>query len=244
MITATQRWVNDEFDAVHFGDKRLDKRFRSILTDLGRHCGRTLASSFDAWAKIKASYRFFANSRVTVSAMLSPHIQHTIQRIRSHDTVLLAQDTTYFDFSTRLKTEGLDLTNRSKLGKFTKGLMLHNTLALTTDGMPLGLLDQRFIVRKQLFGKNATEKKQIRHCDEAIDGKESLRWIDIVRLCHGMDFGTSRAVHVCDREGDIYELFRDSHALGEHVLVRAARNRAIDKTKRRVSFRQPSKIMG
>ena len=37
-------------------------------------------------------------------------------------------------------------------------------------------------------------------------------------------------VHVCDREADIYELFRDSNALGEKVLVRAAHNRAIDKS--------------
>jgi len=63
--------------------------------------------------------------------MLAPHIEHTVQRIRTHDTILLAQDTTYFDFTSRKKTEGLDLTNRSKLGKQTKGLMLHNTLAVT-----------------------------------------------------------------------------------------------------------------
>lgn len=234
MTTATERWVDEEFGDVCFGDKRLEKRFRSIVTDLGRRCGKTLASSFDSWSKIKGSYRFFANSRVSVSAMLAPHINRTIQRIRTHDIVLLAQDTTYFDFTSRKKTEGLDLTNRSKLGKHTKGLMLHNTLAVTPCGLPLGLLDQRFIDRKQLFGKNAAEKKQIRHCNEAIDGKESRRWIDIIRLCHErMDFGTCRTVHVCDREGDIYELFRDSQLLGENVLIRAARNRAIDKTKRR-----------
>lgn len=232
-MSAAEQWIDVEFQSIHLGDKRLEARFRSILIDLTRHCGKTLASSFDCWSKIKASYRFFANSRVTLRAMLAPHIEQTALRIREHDTVLLAQDTTYFDFSSRAKTEGLDLTQRSKLGTPSKGLMLHNTLAITPDGQPLGLLDQRFIDRKSFHGANATEKKRIRHCNEAIDAKESRRWIDVIRRCHSLDFGSTRTVHVCDREGDIYELFRDARALGEHVLVRAARNRAIDKEHRR-----------
>ena len=35
------------------------------------------------------------------------------------------------------------------------------------------------------------------------------------------------------REGDFYELFRDAASIGEHVLIRASRNRAINKEKRR-----------
>ncbi len=79
-------------------------------------------------------------------------------RIREHDTLLLARYTTYFEFSNRNKTEGLDLTQRSNKGTPSKGFMLHNTLALTLTGLPLGLLDQRFIDRKQFHGDNVTEK--------------------------------------------------------------------------------------
>lgn len=233
MQATAQQWVASEFAAVGFGDRRLDDRFRLIMLDLLRHCGKTLASSFESWSKIKASYRFFANPRVSMRAMLAPHICQTLERVRACSTVLVVQDTTYFDFSRREKTKGLDLTQRSKKGVPSKGLMLHNTMAFTPDGQPLGLLDQRFIERQSFHGEDAQEKREIRHCNEAIDVKESRRWIDVIRTCHAFDTGDCRTVHVCDREGDIYELFRDAAALGEHVLIRAARNRAINKTHRR-----------
>jgi hypothetical protein len=109
MQATAQQWVASEFAAVEFGDRRLDDRFRLIMLDLLRHCGKTLASSFESWSKIKASYRFFANPRVSMRAMLAPHICQTVERVRACSTVLVVQDTTYFDFSRREKTKGLDL---------------------------------------------------------------------------------------------------------------------------------------
>ena len=216
MQATAQQWVASEFSNVGFGDRRLDDRFRSIMVDLLRHCGKTLASSFESWSKIKASYRFFANPRVSMRAMLAPHICESLARLRACPTALVVQDTTYFDFSRRVKTEGLDLSHRSSKGTPSKGLMLHNTMAFTTDGVPIGLLDQRFIERKSFHGDDAQEKREIRHCNEAIDAKESRRWIDVIRTCHGFDTGNCRTVHVCDREGDIWlsrsKLITDSGA--------------------------------
>lgn len=44
-----------------------------------------------------------------------------------------------------------------------------------------------------------------------------------------MDFGNAKIVHMADRECDIYEFFRDARELQQSVLIRAARNRAINK---------------
>ncbi len=233
MSSSVQQWVNREFASVAFGDARLDQRFRSILVDLGRHCGKTLASSIDTWDGIKAAYRFFGNSKVNEHEMLAPHTEHTARRAREHGTILSLQDTVYLDYSKREKTPDLDFIQRSKLGKSVTGLMLHNTLAITTKGEPLGLFDQRFIDRKSFHGDNAQQKKQIRHCNEAIDDKESRRWFDVVKKVADIDVGDTHVVHVADRESDIYEFFRDTCDIGQHVLIRAARNRSIDKTRRR-----------
>lgn len=48
--------------------------------------------------------------------------------------------------------------------------------------------------------------------------------------------GTTRIVHVADRECDIYEFFRDAEDLGEKVPIRAARNRSQDGEKRRTAL--------
>lgn len=233
MQCSSDAWVDREFQGIDFGDKRLNRRFCIIATQLTKACRKTLASSFGQWKMIKAGYRFFSNSKINMAQMLAPHLEHTIARIREHDTVLLLQDSTYLDYNKRPKTEGLDLTFRSKGSTISEGLILHNTLAVTQKGVPLGLFDQRFIERKAFKGRNFEEKRKIRHWNQAVVEKESIRWIDVVRKAHECDLGRTRVIHVADRECDMYEFFRDAAELGENVLIRASQNRSINKRYRR-----------
>lgn len=119
-------------------------------------------------------------------------------------------------------------------------MLLHNTLAVSTEGLPLGLVDQHFIDRKSFHGDKAQEKKAIGHCNSAIDEKESARWIDVLRTVKDMDFGNTKIVHTTDRECDIYEFFRDASDLQQSVLIRAARNGAVNK---RISREMPSCLL-
>ena len=119
------------------------------------------------------------------------------------------------------------------LSKKSKGLILHNTLAVTDEGVPLGLGDQRFIDLKSFSGENAKEKRTIRNWNRRIEQKESVRWINVVKKSHEIDFGSTRTIHVANRECDLYEFYRDAADLGENVLVRAAKNRSINKRYRR-----------
>jgi len=235
MSCSASAWVHHEFSRIDLGDKRLNQRFKIIATQLARHCGKTLASSFGQWKMIKASYRFFANPKVHEMEILAPHVEQTVARIQTHDTVLLLQDTTYLDYNNRPKTEGLDLTFRSKLSTASQGLLLHNTLAVTDAGIPLGLVDQRFIERKSFIGNNHNASRKSRHWNRPINEKESIRWINVVQKMHQIDTGQAHVVHVADRECDQYEFFRDAVRMKENVLIRAARNRSINKRYRRES---------
>ena len=50
-----------------------------------------------------------------------------------------------------------------------------------TDGLPLGLLDQRFIDRKDFHEPSAERTRARRaHLSRAIEDKESRRWTDVV----------------------------------------------------------------
>jgi hypothetical protein len=167
--------------------------------------------------------------------MLAPHQMQTVNRIQQHDPVLIRQDTTYLDYNNRPKTQGLDLTFRSKLSKESEGLILHNTLAVTDEGVPLGLIDQTFIDRKEFAAKSHNQKRKRRNRNRPIEEKESQRWIDVVRKCNQLDLAQTKTVHIADRECDIYEFFRDASELGENFLIRAARNRSINKRNRRES---------
>lgn len=228
-------WLEPEFLKADFGDERLSKRFFQISRCLAERFSSNIASAFSDWKQIKAAYRFFSNKKVNPEKILSPHIQETIGRIKKHDRVFLLQDTTYFNFEDRPKTEGLDIVQRSKLSKESHGLMLHNTLAVSEDAEPLGLFNQHFINRKKLKGKNHDDKREIRHWNSAVNEKESIRWINIVRESNRTDFGSAEVIHIADRECDFYEFFREAISCKEHFVIRAKSNRSINKKKRRES---------
>ena len=97
---------------------------------------------------------------------------------------------------------------------------------MTTDGLPLGLLDQRVFVRKLLSAKRR------RLADVTpIEKKESYRWLRSLRNTHAIT-GDTQVVTVCDREADVYELFELSDQIRSPVLVRANVDRAINKKSR------------
>ena len=217
MSCSASTWINNEFGTINLGDERLNRRFKVIATQLARHCGKTLASSFREWKMIKASYRFFANPKVNEMKILAPHIEQTVARIKAHDTVLLLQDSTYLDYNNRPKTAELDQTFRSKFSTASEGLILHNTLAVTDTGTPLGLVDQRFIDRKSFIGNNHSESRKTRHWNRPVEEKESVRWINVVKQNHLVDFGHTHIVHVADRECDQYEFYRDAVAMQEFL---------------------------
>ena len=52
----------------------------------------------------------------------------------------IVQDTTDLNFSKRHHTKGLGRIGTNQTGAESLGLKLHSSLALTTDGLPLGVL--------------------------------------------------------------------------------------------------------
>lgn len=229
--SSTLNWIEEEFKFVDFNDKRLVGRFKKIILTMTNKAQSLISSAFDSWADIKACYRFIENKKITLSSMLTPHKEKTLERIEQEKSpVLLIQDTSYFDYNSREKTPDLDYIMRHpNSGDPIEGLILHSTMAVTTDGLPLGLFDQRFIDRKSFHDS----PRQTRHWNKRIEEKESFRWIEVIRDFKKQTQNEYNVIHVADREGDIYELYRDAKDLDEKFIIRAKTNRSINKKKRR-----------
>ena len=60
------------------------------------------------------------------------------------------------------------------------GLLMHSSMATTTDGLPLGMAAAKFWSRKKFKGTNALKRK-INPTRVPIEGKESMRWLDNLR---------------------------------------------------------------
>ena len=228
-------WVSHECEGADLGDKRLTKRFKIILSHLMKKAQENISCAFEHWSQVKSCYRFVNNSKVTPQGLLRPHRLKTLERMMAEPQVLLLHDTTYVDYKYRPQTQGLDIINRSPMsGRINEGLIVHNSLALSTTGVPLGLFDQYFVDRKTIRGRHIV--RNACHAQPFQD-KESARWLRGIRQFNQVKM-TQKVVHIADREADIYELYREAVLIDESFIVRARLDRAINKRSRR----QPTQI--
>lgn len=217
-------WAEEEFGNIDLGDKRLSSRLVTIARDFYARPQASIPQACQTRAKTKATYRLFDHPETHMDILLSQHYTATINRCKAEDIVLAVQDTTTLNYSAHPATGDMGLIGSRKEGAI--GLLMHDTMAFNTDGVPLGLLDvQSWARAPEEFGKKKKRHKL------PIEEKESFKWLksfnkvaEAQRVCPDTVF-----VSVGDREADIYELFmlatNDSSA--SKLLVRAEQNRLL-----------------
>lgn len=233
MDAGTSSWLDDELAGCDFADERLGQRLRKLLERMEGAMEQSLPLACQDWANTKAAYRFLANDRVSEAEILRGHFQATHSRGAASDGIILVlHDTTEFSYQ-RKRADAVGLTCRvnsgkDKAGRFRMhtvcGLLMHSSLAVTTEGLPLGLSALKFWTRKKFKG-TAALKRKVNPTRIPIECKESIRWLESLRQSTQLLGEPERCVHIGDRESDIYELFCTAQELGTHFLVRACVDR-------------------
>lgn len=213
-------WSEREFEQVNLGDKRLNTRLKKLAQDLSEAPEAPINQASGDWAATKAAYRFFQNDHVTSKEILSPHQVQTLERMGKEPIVLAIQDSSYLNFSTHKQTKGLGPIGDSRAA--SQGLVTHNILAVTPQGLPLGLLDQKGWARE---GYNQQTKRQRKNT--SIEHKESYRWIEGIESVQKLKPENVRVITICDRESDIYEFFVAAERAECEFVIRAAWNRHV-----------------
>jgi hypothetical protein len=101
---------------------------------------------------------------------------------------------------------------------------MHSSLAVTAEGLPLGLAAIKFWTRSKFKGTNAL-KRHVNPTQVPIEAKESVRWLENLRQSTELLGDPARCIHIGDRESDIYELFCSAKAIGTKFLVRTCVDR-------------------
>jgi hypothetical protein len=226
-------WLESELTACNLADERLTKRLHKLLGQIGAAIGQSIPFACQDWTNAKAAYRFLSNSRVSEADILAGHFQSTRNRSGvTEGPIFVLHDTTEFTFQ-REATDAIGITKsvnsgRDKAGRVRShtvcGILMHSSLALTTEGVPLGLAAVKVWTR-QKFKWTAALKKKVNPTRVPIEKKESIRWLDNLAQSTDLLGGGGRCVHIGDRESDIYELFCLAHELGTHFLLRTCVNR-------------------
>ena len=231
--SAGQDWTEAEVEAASFADARLHRRFAGLLRQLAAGVGSSIPQACGDWAGAKAAYRFLANERVDEADILGGHFAATRDRFAAcRGVVLLLQDTTEFAYR-RVSTTAIGVTKSVNSGRDAEGrwrhhtlcgLLLHTGLAVTEEGVPLGVTAMKVWTRSKFRG-TAALKRMVNPTRVPIEGKESVRWLDSLRRSVDLLGEPGRLVHVADRESDIYELFCLAGQLGTHFVVRTCNDR-------------------
>jgi hypothetical protein len=216
--------IAEEFGEIRFGDKRLDRRFAETAERLGKHGQGSVLSATGERNSARGFYRLLENDRFSLEGLQSCVRETTAERLSGK--VLLIQDTSDINLNGHKKTEGLGFCS-----EHTLGVKIHSCIAVSPDGIPLGLLTQQYETRAVQKDGRAKEALKRRPLEE----KESYRWLQTLRESLDSLPPEAEPITVCDREGDFYELYAQAQTLGADFVIRVIHDRQSDKDEKTVT---------
>jgi hypothetical protein len=207
---------------IALGNRTLSARVERTLDQLSSNPTASISSACNDPHQAKAVYRLLSNEKFTASAVLEVSQKETMRRISESGerVVLMPQDTTTLNYSGLRATKGLGNTcdNKNSLG-----ILLHSSIAVSENSQPFGLLTEKAWVRPpEELGKRQKRKEL------PIEEKESYKWLETLDNVHiAKKLEHVHFIHVCDREGDLYELFAKAQLEEVTYLCRRVQNRIV-----------------
>ena len=224
--TESVEWVTQEFARADLRDKRLDRRLLKTAEQLAKSPASPINEACGNWASTQAAYRLFNNPKASTPGILKPHWEATAQRMAGcGGPVLLMQDTVFFSYGTHVKTRGLGPIGKSNAAH-DRGLIMHNALAFTSSGVPLGILSQSIWARREIPAEDYQEKIE-RLQVTAVEEKESSKWLVALRETLERAPAGVPVVTVADRESDFFEFLTHAKDLRAKYLIRARTDRKL-----------------
>ena len=223
----SRHWSVEEMAGAVLWDGRVRSTLSTICERLANQPATSLSRALGP--QRKSASRILHHPKVSAADLLRGHILLTEARSEEYceharacgdkdPFILIASDTTVCNFSTHHALDGVGpiSDNDHDLGVF-----VHSALAMTRDGVPLGLLSQRIWARDSKEG-HVSERRRTR---EYID-KESYKWLqaerDVERTL------SVRALLIQDREADVYDFFSAPRSTNMELLIRAGQPRRVD----------------
>ena len=222
-------WAENEFGGSLLGDQRLSSR----LVEIGHNQAMNPSCSHSGavegnWPKVKAYYRLIDkpdDSAVTMANILLPHREQTIRRMKAEGAVLCIQDGSDLDYNSLDQCEGLGVIGSNQTGAKSRGLHMHSTLVVTTEGLPLGVLQSEVTAPKPKSKDDNRPAFAI-----PIEEKKTFPWIKGVRDCQELKalMPHTSIINVMNREGDFFDMFDDQrcNCASVDLLVRAKHDRS------------------
>ena len=211
--------IEAEFAGAELGDERRTRRLGQVARRIADGPDRSVPKATVTDAELEGCYRFLNNEQVEPEAILGPHQRRTVERAASQAEVLVVHDTTAFRFPAQDTRGGLGplLSKNGARGFYAHVAM---AVALSEGRDPLGVLGVHSYVRSN---RRVSSKQTKRISDPS---NEYHRFARLVDQSERLLAGRTQAIHVIDREADIYELFARMVSCKQRFVIRLSDDRA------------------
>jgi hypothetical protein len=219
-FVVSNNWAKAEFRQAIVWDRRCLKSLSTMAKAVYENTSMSFSSACGKSLR-QCGSRIFSEETMSVDNMQAGHYKETARRAARYDTVLVAQDTTSFNYSGHKATEGLGPIGTDVN---TKGLMCHSAMVLREDGLPLGIIGQKLWARSEEdYGKKHKRKEL------AFEEKESFKWAEGLSWAQERLPGKINEIWViADRESDVYEYMSSDLKPNVKLLLRACQPRTIE----------------
>ena len=222
-----------DFGQVDLGDKRLNERLLQFVETITKNAKGSIMSSAKGRNEAKAYYRMLSNEKLDIEQLQGISSGAALSRMSG--TVLLIQDTMDVNLNGHKKTEGLGYCSEHVLG-----VKVHSCIGLSPSGIPYGLVSQSYDTRIEAKSKLTQAKKNARRIEE----KESWRWLETLRDSTSIIPDGVHFITICDREGDIYELYAEAQSLETDFIIRVTHDRRTDTDEKTITKIREMKALG
>ncbi len=206
-----------DFSQLELGDKRRNERFVTIINNAIAQPGSSIPKQNKGWYDTKATYEFFKNETITLANLQQAISGYGKEHIlkQAPKVILMAHDTSNISYN-QSSAEGLGYLDN----KEGTGILLHNSIAVSTGGIPQGLLHQQLWTRHENELGKGQERK-----NRPFEDKESYKWFKGIEAVNELLGPSIKKIHIADREADIYDLFFTEPQDNSELLIRACHPR-------------------
>lgn len=214
-----ESWAASEFGHAVLGDPRRTARLVSMAEQLAIQPAGRITRAFAVPAEREAAYRFIENEHISADAIRDASRRAAARRAAIHSEVIVPVDGVAFAVADRSKRFG-PLGTKCQ----AKGALGMSALALSPDGVPLGLLGQEFWTRSTKRSPQYNQDKR------PVTQRETGHWLTVLSQAQEVlrrDAPGTNPWYQLDRGGDCADVLLHLLALGGDFTARACHNRVV-----------------
>lgn len=222
-MSSAESWARENFEAAALGDVRRTRRLVAMATSAGRRPSGKVAVVFERQRDREGAYDFLEEPQIATAAVAEAMFAATVERASGNGIVYVPIDASSLTLAD--EAEEKDFGPVGSPNRPARGLMVVNALAVAPNGVPLGLIDQRYWARDEPSTGTVAERTERNHW-RPFEDKQGAHFVRAAEAAiKRFKSANVRPWVVIDREGDNRDILQALAELDCLFTIRGTKNR-------------------